>query len=103
MNKYFIIGTILFVLLWLFSGYQNYKNVRDVIIFYNGHVESLSKAEEKEEDTFYKAFLFNEREELINNNLHLEELRQSYLVEGKKFKLSLMLSFLVLGPFYRMK
>lgn len=103
MYPYVITGLLLLLAIWLFAGYQNYKTLRDVLLFYNDQVEKLENAEKKEEDTFYKAFLFNEKEDLINANLHLEELRQSYLSNKEKFKRDMVFSFLVLGPLYQLR
>lgn len=103
MYSYIVVFLVLFLVIWLFLGYRNYKDVLDTVHYYDDIIKNLEEAKKKEEDTFHKAFLFNEKEDMINANLHLEELRMSLLENEKKFKRSMLFSFLVLGPLFKLK
>lgn len=94
---------IMVVLLWVYISYLNYSNTIEVIKLYKETIDSLSESEEKEEDTFRKAFIFNEREDLINENLVTEQMRIDLEKNTKTYKVKLFFSFLILGPFYNLK
>lgn len=89
--------------IWLYISFMNYINTLNVIRLYEEMINDLTEAEKKEEDTFQKAFIFNKRETLINNNLATEQMRIELAKNKEMYKLKLFASFLVLGPFYNLK
>lgn len=104
MNNYILaIIFALFLGYWVYNGYSNYQNTLKSIETYIKIIENLNEAEKKEEDTFQKAFLFNRKEEIINDNLALEGMRIGIDKQPKLYKIKMFLSFLVLGPIYRLK
>lgn len=104
MTPLIIILLILSILLiWVYISYSNYIDTINVVQVYKKMIDDLSKAEEKEEDTFQKAFIFNEREKLINDNLATEQMRIELEQEQGVYRFKLFLSFLALGPFYNLK
>lgn len=100
MTQLIILLVVMLISIWIYISYRNYRNTLNVIYLYEKTINDFNKAEKEENDTFQKAFMFNERENIINKNLATEELRIELEKSPKKYKVKLFLSFLALGPFY---